>query len=244
MTLGVLGGTFDPIHIGHIAAGLRAQEALHLDRVMLVPSHIPPHRDAGASSAHRLAMTELAAREQQGWTASDIELKRDGPSYTFDTLTALAMSGGEAAMSELRGDATSGAAKRVEWQKFFIIGADAFAEIATWSRYPAVLDLAHFAVVARPGITLHSLQARVPDLADRMTTPDLFKPPAFAKATVGRQTATAPKTRVILIEAATPDVSSTEVRRRVRARESLDGLVPQSVAAYISTHRLYVEAGL
>ncbi len=209
MTLGVLGGTFDPIHIGHIAAGLRAKKALQLDRVMLVPSHIPPHRGAGASPAHRLAMADLAAREQPGWTASDIELKREGPSYTFDTLTELG--GGE-------------------WQKFFIIGADAFAEIATWSRYPAVLDLAHFIVVARPGITLHSLKARVPDLADRMTTPDRFTPDE--------------KSRVILLETATPDVSSTEIRRRVRAGQAISGLVPDSVASYISTHRLYLESTL
>ena len=225
MTLGVLGGTFDPIHNGHITAGLRAQSALRLDRVMLVPSRIPPHRNAGASPEDRLAMAGLVAADHQGWTASDIELTRDGPSYTFDTLTAL------------RATSTS--------QFFFIIGADAFAEIATWSRYPAVLDLAHFAVVARPGITLHSLQARVPDLADRMTTPDLFKPPTYAKASAGRQ-APSPKpdgkTRVILIETATPDVSSTEIRRRVRAGESIGDLVPESVAAYVSTHRLYVAA--
>ena len=217
MTLGVLGGTFDPIHHGHITAGLRAQSALRLDRVMLVPSRIPPHRTstAGASPEARLAMAGLAAAEQQGWTASDIELTRDGPSYTFDTLTAL------------RATSTS--------QFFFIIGADAFAEIATWSRYPAVLDLAHFAVVARPGITLHSLQARVPDLADRMTTPDEFKPEA-ARSLPDE------KTRVILIETATPDVSSTEIRRRVRAGESIGDLVPESVASYVSTHRLYVGA--
>lgn len=217
MTLGVLGGTFDPIHNGHIAAGLRAQAALGLAQVLVVPSRIPPHRAAGASAADRLAMAKLAAQEQQGWTASDIELRREGPSYTFDTLT------------ELR--ATSG------WQFFFIIGADAFAEIATWSRYPAVLDLAHFAVVARPGITLHSLKARVPDLADRMTTPDLFLPRAD-------RTTPDEKTRVILIETATPDVSSTEVRRRVRSGRSISGLVPEPVAAYISTHRLYLENSL
>ena len=210
MTLGVLGGTFDPIHIGHIAAGLRAKEALQLDRVMLVPSHIPPHRSAGASPADRLAMAKLAAADHPGWTVSEIELQREGPSYTFDTLTAL--------------DATP------RWQKFFIIGADAFAEIATWSRYPAVLDLAHFIVVARPGITLHSLKARVPDLADRMTTPDAFTPDE--------------KTRVILLETATPDVSSTEIRRRVRAGHGIGGLVPDSVASYISTHRLYLESTL
>lgn len=217
MTLGVLGGTFDPIHNGHIAAGLRAQAALRLDRVLVVPSRIPPHRSmtAGTPPADRLAMARLVAADHPGWSASDIELKREGPSYTYDTLT------------ELRAASTS--------QFFFIIGADAFAEIATWSRYPAVLDLAHFAVVARPGITLHSLQARVPDLADRMTTPDQFEPSAFNHQPSA-------KTRLILIEAATPDVSSTEIRRRVRAGESIHGLVPEAVAAYIATHRLYVEA--
>lgn len=237
MTLGVLGGTFDPIHHGHLAAGLRAQSALHLERVLLVPSHIPPHRSAtaGASPADRLAMARLAAADQPGWAVSDVELQREGPSYTFDTLSELAKT--------LRGEA----AARVEWQIFFIIGADAFAEIATWSRYPALLDLAHFAVVARPGITLHSLKARVPDLADRMTTPDLFEPHAFAKASARKQAAHPTpneKTRVILIETATPDVSSTEIRRRVRAGESIHGLVPEPVASYIATHHLYVEAGL
>ena len=212
MTLGVLGGTFDPIHNGHIAAGQQAQLALRLDRVMLVPSRIAPHRasGAGASPEARFAMAALSAEEHPGWTASDVELMRDGRSYTFDTLTSL------------RRASTS--------QFFFIIGADAFAEIATWSRYPAVLDLAHFAVVARPGITLDSLQTRLPNLAERMTTPEAHKPDA------------APS--IILIETATPDISSTEIRRRVRAGESITGLVPEAVSSYISTHRLYAEPGL
>lgn len=211
MTLGVLGGTFDPIHNGHIAAGLRAQAALGLDRVMVVPARMPAHRPsaAGASPVARLVMAGLAAAEQPGWSASDIELKREGPSYTFDTLTELA--------------------RTIGGQIFFIIGADAFAEIATWSRYPAVLDLAHFAVVARPGITLHSLQARVPDLAARMTIPAAHRAGAAS---------------IILIEAETPDVSSTEIRRRARAGEPISGLVPDSVADYISRHRLYGGPGL
>ena len=213
MTLGVLGGTFDPIHNGHIAAGVCAQAALGLAQVLVVPSRMPPHRSAGASPEDRLALVSMAAAEQQGWTGSDIELKRNGPSYTFDTLTAL------------RATSTQ--------QLFFVIGADAFAEIATWSRYPAVLDLAHFAVVARPGTTLDSLQKRLPDLAERMTTPDVFK----SKAASARLA-------VILIQAETPDVSSTTIRRRVCAGESISELVPASVASYISTHRLYVEAGL
>lgn len=230
MTLGVLGGTFDPIHHGHLAAGQRAQEVLGLDEVLVLPSHIPPHRTAGASPMARLDMARLAAADLPGWTVSDLELRRDSPSYTFDTLTELARSVRGEAMSEGHGALTSGRASRVEWQFFFIIGADAFAEIATWSRYPAVLDLAHFAVVARPGITLDSLQKRLPDLAQRMTTPAAYRPHD------------AP--RVILIQAETPDISSTEIRRRVHAGESISGLVPESVAAYIATHRLYVGPGL
>ena len=211
MTLGVLGGTFDPIHNGHLVAGQRAQALLHLDTVLVMPSHVPPHRTAGASPAARLAMARLAAAGLPGWTVSDLELRRDGPSYTFDTLTELA------------------ATRPGEWQFFFIIGADAFAEIATWSRYPAVLDLTHFAVVARPGITLDSLQKRLPTLAERMTTPAAYRPDD--------------PPRIILIQAETPDISSTEIRRRVRAGEGIDGLVPESVASYISTHRLYAGPG-
>lgn len=202
MTLGILGGTFDPIHNGHLAAAAAAQGALDLDAITLIPSHIPPHRrdQVGASGEHRHAMAALAAAERPGWSASRIEIDHPGPSYTFDTLV------------RLRRMVSVGA------QYFFILGADAFAEIATWSRYPAVLGLANFVVVSRPGITLDSLRERVPSA---------FSPRASAD------------TRVILVEANTPDVSSTDIRRRVRAGESLAGLVPDQVASYISAHRLY-----
>jgi nicotinate-nucleotide adenylyltransferase len=199
MRLGVLGGTFDPIHLGHIDAADAAQHALSLESIILIPSRIPPHRadPVSASGEDRLAMAELAAADRPGWSASRIELDREGPSYTFDTLVQL------------------GAGTQI----FFITGADAFAEIATWSRYPAVLDLANFVVVSRPGITLDSLRERVPSAFGRHS-------PA--------------NTRVILVEARTPDVSSTDIRRRVRAGDSLSGLVPPAVADYIRTHRLYL----
>ena len=210
MTLGVLGGTFDPIHLGHVAAGLAAQQALSLESVVLVPSRIPPHRvdPVTASAEHRLAMAQLAAADQRGWSTSRIELDREGPSYTFDTLVALQQ-------------AAPGS------QLFFITGADAFAEIATWWRYPAVLDLAHFVVVSRPGITLDSLRDRVPSAF-----------PSTALTAGGRDASA--KTRVILVEANTPDVSSTDIRRRARAGETISGLVPESVARYIRAHHLYL----
>ena len=210
MTLGVLGGTFDPIHNGHLAAAAAARQSLELDSIVLVPSRVPPHREdpVGASAEQRYDMAALAAAERPGWSASRIEIDREGASYTFDTLAELRSN------LSLRPDTTASST-----QIFFILGADAFAEIATWSRYPAVLDLANFVVVSRPGITLDSLRERVPSAFDRESSA---------------------KTRVILVEAATPDVSSTDIRRRIRAGESLSGLVPDTVAEYIRAHRLYV----
>ncbi len=203
MTLGILGGTFDPIHNGHLAAATAAQQALRLDTITLIPSHIPPHRrlPVGATAEQRYSMAALAAAGCPGWTASRIEVDRQGASYTFDTLT------------ELRESAGAGT------QFFCILGADAFAEIDSWSRYPAVLDLAHFVVVSRPGITLDSLRERVPSAFNHSSSSE---------------------SRVILVEAHTPDISSTDIRRRVRAGHSLSGLVPDAVAEYISTQRLYL----
>ena len=223
MTLGVLGGTFDPIHLGHVAAAAAAQQTLSLDSIALVPSRIPPHRadPVSANGEHRLAMAQLAAAGRPGWSASRIELDREGPSYTYDTLVAL-----REALSERGGSQSDALRESQGTQIFFITGADAFAEIATWSRYPAVLDLAHFVVVSRPGITLDSLRERVPS--------------AFPSTWLKAGRADSAKTRVILVEAHTPDVSSTEIRRRVREGESLSGCVPDSVAAYIRTHRLYL----
>ena len=213
MTLGVLGGTFDPIHNGHIAAADAAQRLLDLDTIMLVPSRIPPHRrdPVGATGEQRLAMAQLAANERLRWVASRIEIDREGPSYTYDTLAEL--------REQFPGT-----------QIFFILGADAFAEIATWSRYPAVLGLANFVVVSRPGITLDSLRERVPSAFEHRAP----CPPSQLRD-LGSE-----ERRVILVEANTPDVSATEIRHRVRAGYSLADIVPASVAAYIQAHRLYL----
>lgn len=207
--LGLLGGTFDPVHLGHRAAGLAAADALALDEIRLVPSHLPPHRPVGpqASDHHRFAMAALMAMDEPDWTVWDGEVGREGPSYTFDTLTALHHEGVAAT------------------QIFFLIGADAFAEIATWSRYPALLDLAHFVVVARPGVTLESVQARVPAMIARVT------PPAALAAR--------PTPGIALLNAQTPHVSSTDIRARAAAGQTLSGLVSAPVERYIRRHGLY-----
>jgi len=226
--IGVLGGTFDPIHAGHLSVAVQAAEALALDRVLLLPTRTPPHRpvDPSASMFHRFAMAALAARSDPRLAASDVELARAGTSYTADTLRALHESGIE------------------RWQIFFLAGADAFAEIATWREYPAVLDLAHFVVCSRAGVAASSMPWRLPELAPRMIpvpAPGSEDPGLRANAPGPHRAIVAPtrETRVFLLDCVTPDVSSTDIRARARAGRPLAGLVPPEVDDHIRRHGLY-----
>ena len=212
--IGILGGTFDPIHVGHLDAALAAREALRLDSVIVIPAHIPPHRSRPVTSAyHRFAMAALAVNGVEGLSVSDMELVAPGPSYTADTLTRLHEQ--SALMAS---------------QIFFITGADAFAEIETWNRYPAVLDLANFVVVARRGMPLRLLRDALPALRDRMRLP---------LSTRSTSPLAPHPTTIFLVDAPTTDVSSTEVRRRIRDAEPLSGLVPAAVEHHIRQHGLY-----
>jgi nicotinate-nucleotide adenylyltransferase len=208
--IGILGGTLDPIHCGHMAAAISARDAFDLSRVLVLPSGVPPHRPAQpiASPFHRFAMVCLAISGVPRFEASDDELRLDGPSYTAETLDR----------QHARGVAPS--------QIFFITGADAFADIATWKRYPDVLDLANFVVVARPGHRIEALAEQLPSLSDRMR-------PASAATDGGAGTL------IYLLHAPTPDVSSTVVRDRLRCGEGVAGLVPPLVETHIHQHRLY-----
>jgi nicotinate-nucleotide adenylyltransferase len=211
--IGILGGTLDPIHVGHLETARAAREALELDSVIVMPARLPPHRheSPSASMFHRFAMAALAVNTSPGLRVSDEELSSDGPSYTAITLERLAERG-------LHPSRT-----------FFITGADAFAEIETWHRYPAVLDLAHFVVISRPGVSVDTLAGRLPHLAARMQAPT-------------RGSAAPAHPSIFLVDAPTPDVSSTEIRRRLRAGERIAGLVPDAVEAHILRHQLYREA--
>jgi nicotinate-nucleotide adenylyltransferase len=225
---GVLGGTFDPIHLGHLSIARQAAEALDLERVLLLPSRTPPHRpvDPSASVSHRFAMVALAASTDSRLVASDLELTRQGTSYTADTLRALHVTGLE------------------RWQIFFLAGADAFAEIATWREYPGVLDLAHFVVCSRAGVAASSLPARLPDLAPRMVSVPAATVFPSAEASGLHQIGggpglKGPETHVFLLDCPTPGISSTDIRARARAGRPLAGLVPPEVDAYIRRHGLY-----
>jgi nicotinate-nucleotide adenylyltransferase len=151
MRTGVFGGTFDPMHAGHLDVALAAKSALGLGCVEVMPARWPPHRSPPtASAAHRFAMAALAVQGHAGLVVSDLEMEADGPSYTSATLDRLAGRG-----IDLTG-------------LFLITGADAFRDIATWKDYPSILDRTHFVVVSRPGCAAPTLRHLLPDLAGRM----------------------------------------------------------------------------
>jgi nicotinate-nucleotide adenylyltransferase len=213
--IGILGGTFDPFHFGHLALARAARTTLQLDEVRIVPSNVPPHRGApGASSYHRFAMAALGIAGEPGLVLDDIEMALDGPSFTTTTL----------ARFHGKGFTPS--------QIFFIVGADAFAEIATWRDYPHVLDAANFVVTARPGLTASSLPERLPELRSRMRShlAHLAHPAHPTHPT---------HPAILLMDLETPDVSGTRIRQRATSGASLDGLVPPLVAAHITAHHLY-----
>ena len=208
--LGILGGTFDPVHFGHLDASTAAQSALALHDVLFIPSHDPPHRtaDPHATGFQRLALAALAINDVNNHRVSDVELRRSGTSYTADTLRALHTAGWAPA------------------QLFFILGADAFAEIATWHELPFVLDATNFAVIARPGTTTEAAVTRTPELLSRTQPASAASYPSD-------------RTGIFLVEASTRDISSTLIRQRLAAGQPIDDFVPAAVARHIAAHRLY-----
>jgi nicotinate-nucleotide adenylyltransferase len=207
--IGILGGTFDPIHCAHLDMADAASHALNLTRMYLITANIPPHRgQPHASSFHRFAMVSMAIAGRQSWRALDLELRSPIPSYTSDTLRKF----------RVRGYAPS--------ELFFVLGSDSFAEISTWHDYPDILDAAHFVVVSRPGFPIDALQRRLSPLASRMV-----HPPVDAIAQI--------EPLIILIDALTADVSSTAIRQRRADGMSIGGLVPPFVQQHIEQHGLY-----
>jgi len=210
LRLGVFGGTFDPVHVGHLDAAAAARTALALDGVLFIPSHLPPHREADprATMFHRFAMVALATNDEPAYRTSDVEVGRAGNSYTHDTLIGL----------HARGWAPS--------QLFFIIGTDAFAQIALWREFGRLVEGTNFAVVGRSGTTLDAALAGTPTLTSRVRA-------------LPRPHEPSDETAVYLIDAATRGVSSTQIREELAAGRSITGLVPAAVERHIIRHGLY-----
>jgi nicotinate-nucleotide adenylyltransferase len=216
--IGILGGTFDPIHYGHLKPAAEVRDALRLDEVHLIPASVPPHRPSPVASAEaRLAMTILGCAEFPGLVADDREILRPGPSYTVQTLQEIH-------------DQNPGRPLAM------IVGSDAFSGIASWRRWEQLFTLAHFIVIDRPErpLVLDALDPALKIQCERRLTTDPTR--------LSRQLAGA-----ILRLAVTPQpISATALRAALaegaETRERIRGLLPAAVLAYIDRNQLYRSA--
>jgi nicotinate-nucleotide adenylyltransferase len=217
--IGILGGSFNPIHFGHLLLADELREALALDEVRFVPARHPPHKPEHdlAPPERRYAMTALAIRGHPQFAVSDVELKRSGPSYTVDTL--------EAFRREAELEATF----------FLILGSEIFLDFLSWKEPQRLAALARLVVVPRTGSGFNpdAIQAQkvLQELGQERwirVPPDLPRPE--------------PPSGVFLVAATSLPISASDLRRRARESRSLRYRVPEAVADYIAAHRLYQES--
>lgn len=204
------GGTFDPVHAGHLAIARGARDALGCT-IRLMPAADPPHREApGANAAQRAEMLDLAIAGEAGLRVDRRELRRDGPSYSVDTLRGLRAAYGPQAPLAL------------------LVGADSLLGLPGWHQWTALFDLAHFVVADRPG---SALDARLPPaLAQALEGRWVDDPQALSAAPAGR---------LLRLHQPLHPGSATRVRQRIAAGEAWRDLVPAAVADYIVGHGLY-----
>lgn len=212
MRIGILGGTFDPIHLGHLRMAEEVGEEMGLDRVYLIPSAFPPHKDKKPLTPfpHRFTMTRLAAAESPLLEVTDMEGRRRGLSYSIETL------------KEFQG------LFQPDLELFFIIGMDAFLEIESWRDYSRLFDYAHFVVIQRPGVSPERLEPFLRSLGVEFSEGP--KEGIFV----------APSGNLLIPMVATlMEISSTKIRQRVAEGKSIRFLVSDAVRSYIIEEGLY-----
>ena len=205
----LFGGTFDPIHLGHLRPAEEVRQRVGAERVMLVPCGDPPHRPPpGTSGEHRLAMAQAAVRGRATVEVLDWEVRASGPSYTVRTLEWLRERLGSRPI-------------------LTIIGSDAFTQLHHWYQWERLLELTHIAAVRRPGTAVDALESPLAEaLADRWTED---------AATLWQQSAGA----VMAFDVTRLDISATAIRASVAAGKSPRFLIPRDVEEYITAHGLY-----
>ena len=212
--VGILGGTFDPIHFGHLRLAEELAHTLRLGEVRLIPSGNPPHRAAPhAPAAHRLAMVRLAATGNSLFKVDERETARSGPAYTFDTLSEIRAEVGPACPLVL------------------LVGADAFLEFAAWHRWHDLFGLAHIAVAHRPGFPAERWRESMPQPLAREYDARLMHQPLAVHL--------APAGGIVVIPFTALDISATAIRALVAAAGSPRYLLPDPVLDYIRSNGLY-----
>ena len=211
--IGILGGTFDPVHKGHLQLADAALQEVDLDKVLFIPSAYPPHKNMAkvASFEHRFKMLEIGVSNKEQFVVSDLESKREKPSYTFETLRELK----EPCSEDL--------------EYYFIIGCDAFIDIKSWYRWKEVISSTNFILAIRPGF-------------DELTIINYMECHGFV-AKDDEDGVWAKKkydNKVLLLKTAIDDISSTAVRKNIYEERKWTDLIPDDVAEYIVSHSLYV----
>jgi nicotinate-nucleotide adenylyltransferase len=217
MNIGLFGGTFNPIHTCHLTVADQVRQLMALDRIVFIPAGTPPFKAASlAPAADRLEMTRLAVQSHPWAEVSTIEIEREGPSYSIETVSALRREQPEDAL-------------------FFLIGADAFADILAWRDYRRLLTLCEFIVIGRPNRSFLSLRV-LPWLSQ--AEPARLQALDRGELTQERIAPTAGG-RIWLVHLPPCPVSSTQVRTAVHEGRSLESLLPEPVHSYILQRGLY-----
>ena len=214
--LGILGGTFNPIHLGHLAAAEEVRDRLKLEKVIFIPSFLPPHKidEEIPSAVQRQEMVRLAIKGNAQFTVSDVEIQRGGRSYTIDTMEALQQSHPGAEL-------------------YFLTGLDSFLEIRTWKDWDRLLTLCSFVVLSREGYRFRDIaQLGFLDVPEQ----ELSALDAREKDQV---VITGESRPVYLERVPFYDISSTDIRMRVREGRSIKYHLPEAVEHYIIENKLY-----
>lgn len=213
MKLGLFGGTFDPVHFGHLRGAQELITSLKLDRVVFIPAALPPHKETReiTNFEQRLRMLQLAVADNESFSLSDVEVRREGKSYSVDTVRSFLDSPDQ------------------DTELYFITGQDAFDAITTWCEWEKLLSLCHFAVMTRPGYANRGLARILPEdfALGYRHDPEIngYRGPAG---------------KVVFFRAVTLlDISSSLIRQNIKKGKSVRYLLPESVRLYILEKRLY-----
>jgi len=212
--IGILGGTFNPIHTGHLKAAEEVQKKFRLNKIFFIPSYIPPHKESTdiVSPRHRLRMVKLAISPYSQFAVSSVEIDAKGRSYSIDTLKKMKENFPKAII-------------------FFILGIDAFLEIDTWREYKKVLEQCYFIIVSRPGYRIEEASDALPD--EYMEGIVKIRDAEEIKEDLLLSY------KIFLFPMESLDISSTGIRKKIRKDKSIEGLVPKTVKEYIQKNELY-----